>query len=194
MEKMLLQEKKDALKEVLNNYGWSEEEILEEGLENIAEDFLILTEEEAEEEAKQQLHNLFDECGYNFLNLNLCYYLDESWFKEYFEESYNYYIEDIKYEKGRLEKEMEDAGVETEEEYLGYLVNTIDDYIEEFKCLYGEEELNEVIKRNPSIIDEESLIDDIILNDGRGSIISSYDGQENEAFIHNKWYFIYKIN
>lgn len=192
---MLLQEKKDALKEVLlNNYGWSEEEILEEGLENIAEDFLILTEEEAEEEARQQLHNLFNECGYNSLNLNLCYYLDESWFKEYFEESYNYYIEDIKYEEGRLEKEMEDAGVETEEEYLYYLVNTIDDYIEEFKFQYGEEELNEVIKRNPSIIDEESLIDDIILNDGRGSIISSYDGQENEAYINNKWYFIYKIN
>ena len=192
---MLLQEKKDALKEVLlNNYGWNEEEILEEGLENIAEDFLILTEEEAEEEARQQLRNLFNECGYNFINLNLCYYLDEAWFKEYFEESYSCYIEDIKYEEGRLEEEMEEAGVETEEEYLYYLVDTIDDYIEEFKFQYGEEELNEVIRRNPSIIDEESLIDDIILNDGRGSIISSYDGQENEVCINNEWYFIYKIN
>lgn len=192
---MLSQEKKDALKEVLlNNYGWSEEEILAEGLENIAEDFLILTEEEAEEEARQNLRNLFNECGYDSTNLNLCCYLDEAWFKEVFEESCINYIEDIKYEEGRLESEMEEAGVETEEDYLEYLVNNTNDYIEEFKFQYGEEELNEVIKRNSSIIDEESLIDDIVLSDGRGSIIGDYDGQENEAYVNNTWYFVYKIN
>lgn len=38
--------------------------------------------------------------------------------------------------------------------------------------------------------DDERYIDDVLLGDGRGSILASYDGEENEA----GEYFVYRIN
>lgn len=41
-------------------------------------------------------------------------------------------------------------------------------------------------------IDIDSLVEEIIQVDGRGHIISSYDGNEYEANVNNKWYFVYR--
>lgn len=66
-------------------------------------------------------------------------------------------------------------------------------------------ELIEDVKTNPMYyIDEfsldmedfvnvEDLVDSVITNDGRGHIISSYDGNEYEARVNGEWYFVYRI-
>lgn len=62
------------------------------------------------------------------------------WFQKTMEESNKLYIEDIKYEEGRLEKEMADAECQSEDEYLEYLNGQYDDPIEWYVWNFGEEE------------------------------------------------------
>lgn len=197
---MLNEELKKAIlkKCLLDDYGYTDEEAEEEA-NNYLENYLILTDEEAEEEAIESIKNTLEDCGYNCLNLNLSYYLDENFFKEIFEEHYLYYIEDIEEEgsieyDNRLVEEMAEAGVESKEDYLDYLLNSINDYIEEYIFQYGEDNLNAIIKEHPECIDIDTLIDDILNCDGRGSTLSSYDGVEHEIKLNNNFYYVYKLN
>ena len=199
--KMNMEEiKKNVLVECLvKNYSYEEDEAREEA-ENNKDDYLVLTYDEAEEAAREDIKNTLEDCGYKCLNLNINYYLDEDFFKEIFEEQYQFYIDDIREEpasldefKNRLEEEMHEVGVDTEEEFLEYLLNSINNYVDEYIFQFGEEGLNDIIKNNPWCIDEEKLIDDIILNDGRGSL-AYYDGIEHEVFYNDEWYYIYKQN
>lgn len=197
---MLNEELKKAIlkKCLLEDYGYAEEEAIEE-TENYLDDYLILTDEEAEEEAIESIKNTLEDCGYNCLNLNLNYYLDDDFFKELFEEHFYYYIEDIEEESSieydnRLDEEMAEAGVESKEEYLDYLLNSINDYIEEYIFQYGEDSLNTIIEKHPECIDIEALIDDILNCDGRGITLSSYDGVEHEIKLNNNFYYVYKLN
>ena len=43
-----------------------------------------------------------------------------------------------------------------------------------------------------NFIDIDSLVEEMIQVDGRGHIISSYDGNEYEANVNNNWYFVYR--
>ena len=43
-------------------------------------------------------------------------------------------------------------------------------------------------------IDRDEFIDDVIIADGRGPTIASYDGEENEVQYEGEWYFIYRTN
>jgi hypothetical protein len=43
-----------------------------------------------------------------------------------------------------------------------------------------------------NFINIDSLVKEIIQVDGRGHVISSYDGNEYEANVNNKWYFVYR--
>ena len=43
-------------------------------------------------------------------------------------------------------------------------------------------------------IDKNKLFDDIILNDGKGNILSGYDGVEHEVEIEGDLYYVYRNN
>ncbi|MGL5188249.1 MAG: hypothetical protein ACRC7S_01165, partial [Cetobacterium sp.] len=63
----------------------------------------------------------------------------------------------------------------------------------EFRAQYGEDCFNDVIVNN-NLIEIEELISDIIDMDGRGHIISGYDGMEHEVCIDGETLYIYRTN
>ena len=84
---------------------------------------------------------------------------------------------------------MDDARVETEEEFLDYLVKDAGDPIEWFKDMFGMEEFNNTCEEY-DLIDWEAVIEEAIAVDGCGHFIATYDGEENEM----DEYFIYRLN
>ena len=166
-----------------------------------AGEYIVLTEEEAYNAAEESIRNLIEDLGLESFSkscqewiLDTC--VDKEWFDEYLEEYYTYYIDDIRDVKAvcegyetRLDEEMEDAGVETEEEFLYYLIedagNSIDWYID---C-FGYEEFKSVCEEC-DLIDWDSVIDEVISEDGVAHSIATYDGKEYEV----GEYFIYRLN
>ena len=166
-----------------------------------AGEYIVLTEEEAYDAAEENLREIIEECGlesfsecYQEWILDTC--VDKEWFDEYIEEYYTYYIDDIRDAKAdyeeyetRLEEEMDEAGVETEEEFLDYLIedagNSIDWYID---C-FGYEEFESVCE-DCDLIDWDSVIEEVISEDGVAHSIATYDGKEYEI----GEYFIYRLN
>ena len=165
-----------------------------------AGEYIVLTEEEAYDTAEEDIRNSIEECGiesfsecYQEWILDTC--VDKEWFDEYLEEYYTYYIDDIRDEEAnyeeyetRLDEEMDEAGVETEEEFLDYLIedagNSIDWYIDNF----GYEEFKSVCEEC-DLIDWDSVINEVISEDGFANSIATYDGKEYEV----GEYFIYRI-
>ena len=166
-----------------------------------AGEYIVLTKEEAYDTAEEDIRNSIEECGiesfsksYQEWILESC--VDKDWFNEYVEEYYSNYINDIKDEESgydeyetRLEEEMNDAGVETEEEFLDCLIedagNSIDWYID---C-FGYEEFKSVCEEC-DLIDWDSVIEEVISEDGLAHSIATYDGKEYEV----GEYFIYRLN
>ena len=55
----------------------------------------------------------------------------------------------------------------------------------------GNDSLYEIISK---LGDWDYFVKDSILADGRGHFLSSYDGNEEEIYYENIWYYIYRIN
>ncbi len=158
--------------------------------------YRVLTDEEAEKEFKIYQENFFDDIGLsgystNFQNWIKENALDKDYFDDIVREDYENYIEDIKYEgEDRLQKEMEDAGVETEEEYLEYLIDNAGDSIEYIVDNFGSDYLDEILQNNPWLIDLDKVIEEIKSWDGR-SCLAYYDDVELEL---DNDYFAYRID
>ena len=166
-----------------------------------AGEYIVLTEEEAYEEAEESIKDTIEECGIESFSecfqewiLDTC--VEKEWFDEYLEEYYLNYIDDIRDVKAiyeeyetRLDEEMEDVGVETEEEFLYYLIecagNSIDWYID---C-FGYEDFKTTCEEN-DLIDWDSVIEEVISEDGLAHSIATYDGKQYEV----DKYFIYRLN
>ena len=166
-----------------------------------AGEYIVLTEEEADEAAEENLKELINELGLqsfteDFQQWILDNCVDSDWFAECLEDYYTSYIEDIRYEESdyegyesRLAEEMNDAGVDTEEEFLECLIESAGDPIEWFKDTFGMEEFTNTIEEY-NLIDWEAVINEAIEVDGCGHFIATYDGEENEM----GEYFIYRLN
>lgn len=104
-------------------------------------------------------------------------------------------IEDIKSELENITEEYdntfsyyrEEYEVLTDSEAEDRMEEELDNYIEE--CIYPEIK-DEHLRR---YFDEEAWKHDARM-DGRGHIISRYDGEENEEQVNGTWYFIYRQN
>ena len=166
-----------------------------------AGEYIVLTEEEADEAAEESIKELINDMGLesfteDFQQWILDNCVDSDWFAEYLEDYERGYIEDIRCEESdyeeyetRLAEEMEDAGVDTEEEFLEYLIECYDDPVEWFKDMFGMEEFTNTIEEY-NLIDWEAVINEAIEVDGCGHFIATYDGEENEM----GEYFIYRLN
>ena len=175
------------------------EEIMINGYDEIEVDgatYKILTDEEAEEEFKSYQENFFDDIGLSGYSENFQTWikenaLDKDYFDDIVRESMESYIEDIKYDgEDRLSEEMEDVGVETEEEYLDYLIDNAGDSIEYFEVNFGGDYLDEMLQDKPYLIDLDKVIEEIKSWDGRGCI-AYYDGEELEL---DNDYFAYRVD
>lgn len=91
-------------------------------------DYYVVTEEEAEELAKEDIRNLFDDLGLDsfapdFKDWIIMNALDNDWFEDAVKESFEYYVEDIEDEassmgyENRLIEEMHDHQVLSDEDF-----------------------------------------------------------------------------
>ena len=164
-------------------------------------EYMVLTDEESEEEFYNYESELIEECGLNaFSDWAKDYiienFLDVDWFEDFYRVDCEGYVNDIETESAssdeytnRLEEEMAEAECTDIEEFIDYLVDSIsDDFVGNFKFDFGEEMLTEVVMNN-NLLDIDAVIDYIKEEDGRG-IIANYDGIENEE----GEYYIYRTN
>lgn len=150
------------------------------------------TEQEAEEAAVEQVKNLLDSEGISFLNwecmsADIADFVDTEWFDTAKRENYEAYVEDIRDEwedddKTRLEVEMENAGCETEEDFIDYLCDSWPDSIEWFRFTFGDAELDSVVINNPNVVDIDKLAQYVVDTDGAANTLASYDGEEVELY------------
>ena len=185
----------NKIKESVNNDGISE-------IKN-GERYMVLTDDEAEEEFYNYESDLIEEFGLDaFTDWARDYIIENclavDWFEDYFREDYESYANNIETESAssdeyanRLEEEMAEAECADVEEFIDYLVDSIsDDFVEEFKFNFGEKMLTEVIMNN-NLLDMDAVVDYIKETDGNGrGILATYDGVENEE----GEYYIYRTN
>lgn len=198
-----MEEKIKVLAEFL---GIKESEILKGYRDNMfetsdGEEYLVVTDEEADDEFYNYEAELIDELGLDaFTDWAKDYIIencvDTEWFENFYYEDYESYANDIETEssssdeyENRLEEEMTVAEVDTKEDFVEYMVDRIrNDLVEEFEFNFGKDMLRDVVSRY-DLLDVDAVIDYIKEQDGRG-ILASYDGKENEE----GEYFIYRIN
>ena len=147
---------------------------------------------DAEDAAVEQVKNLLDSEGISFLNwecmsADIADFVDTEWFDTAKRENYEAYVEDIRDEwedddKTRLEVEMENAGCETEEDFIDYLCDSWSDSIEWFRFTFGDAELDSVVINNPEVVDIDKLAQYVVDTDGAANTLASYDGEEVELY------------
>ena len=166
-----------------------------------AGEYIVLTEEEAYEEAEENLRNIVYDLGLQSFSkdfqewiLDTC--VDKEWFDGYLEEYYLDYINDIRDEESgydeyetRLDEEMDDAGVDTEEEFLYCLIDDAGNSIDWYIDCFGYEEFKYICEEC-DLIDWDSVIEEVISEDGIANSIATYDGKEQVI----GEYFIYRLN
>ena len=196
----------ERIKVLAEFLGIEESEILKGYRDNIfetsdGEEYLVVTDKEADDEFYQYEENLIDELGLDAFSdwakdyiIENC--VDTEWFENFYYEDYESYANDIETEsassdeyENRLEEEMAEAECTTIEEFVEYMVDRIrDDLVGQFEFDFGKDTLRDVISRY-NLLDTDAVVDYIKEQDGRG-ILAGYDGIENEE----GEYFIYRIN
>lgn len=162
-------------------------------------EYLVLTEEEAEEKHLEYIENFIDDLGIegftpSFQEEILNNYIDDGgYFDDCLREHYESCVEDIKHEDGRLEEEMEDAECETEEEYIEHLIETAGDAKEYYKDNFDNEWFTKQVKENCSL-DIEAISQAHIDADGIAHSLARYDGKEYEEDVDGETYYIYRTN
>lgn len=197
--------KKEALAEDL---GVVEEDVIEKE-DNVyevdGEEYLVLTDDEAEKEFKEDGESLIDEIGIesftenfkDYIRLNLIATKDVL---SVIEEMMENYVNDLDEEE--LRDELEAHGLLSEDEELlkedinAFKIDLIDDLVNEIEDptdwlieQFGEKEFWTMMK---DYIDMDEIIDTIKEWDGRGQILAQYDGIERE--IYGTDYYYYRID
>ena len=197
---------KERIKVLAEFLGIEESEILKGYRDNIfetsdGEEYLVVTDEEADDEFYDYEAELIDELGLDAFSdwakdyiIENC--VDTEWFENFYYEDYESYANDIETESAssdeyanRLEEEMAEAGVDTIEDFVEYMVDRIrNDLVGQFEFDFGKDTLRDAVLRY-NLLDVDAVIDYIKEHDGR-CILASYDGRENEE----GEYFIYRLN
>ena len=162
------------------------------------EEYAIASSEaEADEAAKKEVITLIDELGVEALywdNMGgLENFVDMDWAEAAVRESMESYANDIEDEEAsdagyesRLAEEMAEAGVETKDEFIDYLVENAGNPAEYIKDNFGEEFLIDHI-------DDDKAAEEVLEMDGRGHLLSRYDGKEVTHEFDGTTYYIYRI-
>lgn len=169
---------------------------------NMGEEYLVVTEGEAYDLAKDDVLNLFDELGLeSFTDYAQDYiinnFVDTEWFEDALREMEEYYVEDIKSESAssdeyetRLEEEMADAGVDNEDDFVEWLIEQAGDPVEYYKFNFGDKAFSQVVKSN-NLIDEDAMAEWVVDEDGPANSLARYDGEEIDL---DGNYFAYRQN
>lgn len=155
------------------------------------EEYLVLDEDEAYDEEKEYILNIFDELGvFGTLgdsNYSLISdFIDEDFFEDIFREEsesdVNYLEDDEVIEEAKsYDIETEDLDIEDiRDALISAKLDSIKDFIKEYYFVYGSKDMDQIFKHNSDAIDLEGLAEKCIELDGVGHNIAGYDGQEIE--------------
>lgn len=160
-------------------------------------DYLVVTEDEARELAEDDIRNLFDELGLEsftqgFRDWIIMNALETDWFEYAVRESYESYVDGIKYEEGRFEEEILDAGIISEEDvengydedeaaekYVDYLVENAGDPVDYCGDNFGWDWVTQMANDH-GLIDMDVVVEECIDQDGIAHFIARYDGDEHD--------------
>ena len=152
-------------------------------------EYLVLTEDEREEEFYNYQTSLIEDMGLDAFSewaqdYIIDNFVDEEWFIEAMREHFEYYISDIREEpaddekfENRLQEEMAEIGCEDEEDFLNYHCS-LEEPIEWFLSNFSQNEFNAIVKEN-DLVYWDDVIDWVAREDGY-NCLSSYDSIEME--------------
>jgi hypothetical protein len=190
----------NKIKALVNNKGIDVNDIIEVQDNQLFivgnKEYYVLTDEEAQEIYEEMQRDFIKDLGLEEFTLmaqeyiiNNCLKID--WFNEGMIEYYQNYIDDM-YED-ELQEELDNYEVENEEELLECYTGSYSNGLQFYQEMYSSEELMELIERE-NLLDINKVIEYCQDIDGRGNIISSYDGEEDVEEVDNIDYYIYRIN
>ena len=183
----------------INNYGAEVKDI--EKIENNiftmnnGEEYYVLTNEEAQEIYVDLQTELINELGLEgFTEYAQQYIIDNclniDWFNEAMNESNENYVYDL--EEEDLQELLDEYDVETAEELINEFNSQYENGYQWYKENFGTEDIQYLINKH-DLLNIDAVIEFCQEVDGRGHIIASYDGIENEVEIDNTTYYIYRL-
>lgn len=103
-------------------------------------------------------------------------------------------LESIDFE-GKREELIDEAREKVREKIYDDTYDELDDPIEYFIRVHGfYRDVSELIKSGPVLIDDDKAAQDMVDQDGRGHLLSGYDGDENDQEYDGVTYYIYRTN
>ena len=172
---------------------------LEEINENIftidSEEYYVLTDKEAQEMYEEMQKELINEMGLEgFAPFAQEYIINNCLNMNYFNGALNEYNTEYVYDmyEDELEEMFDIWEVTNKEDLIVKLNNQYKNGLEFFKEIYSDREILNIIDKN-YLMDIDKVIEYCQEIDGRGHIISTYDGEENIIEVNNIDYYIYRI-
>jgi hypothetical protein len=183
----------------INNYGIEVKDIekIEDNIFTInnGEEYYVLTDKEAQEVYVDLQTELINELGLegftefaqqhiidNCLNIN--------WFNDAMIESNENYVYDL--EEEDLQELLDEYDVETAEDLINEFNSQYENGYQWYKETFGIEDMQYLIDKH-DLLNIDAVIEFCQEVDGRGHILASYDGIENEIEIDDITYYIYRI-
>ena len=184
----------------INNYGIEVKDIekIEDNIFTISngEEYYVLTDEESQEIYVDLEVDLINELGLEgFTEYAQQYIIDNclniDWFNNVMIESNENYVYDL--EEEELQELLDEYKVETAEELINEFNSQYENGYQWYKETFGTEDIQYLINKY-DLLDVNAVIEFCQEVDGRGHIISSYDGIENKIEIDDITYYIYRLN
>jgi hypothetical protein len=183
----------------INNYGAEVKDIekIENNIFTInnGEEYYVLTDKEAQEVYVDLQTELINELGLEgFTEFAQQYIIDNcldiSWFNEAMIESNENYVYDL--EEEDLQELLDEYDVETAEDLINEFNSQYENGYQWYKETFGIEDMQYLIDKH-DLLNIDAVIEFCQEVDGRGHILASYDGIENEIEIDDITYYIYRI-
>jgi len=115
--------------------------------------------------------------------------------EDYFEGEWDNSIHDINDIKAWFD-EYDEKKDDLIEQAIEEIVKDYDNPISWYKEQFGDEGLKAMVDNGNISIDYEALAEWVADNDGYGSMIASYDGEEHEVYLDSGYidFYVYKLN
>jgi hypothetical protein len=164
------------------------------------DEYMVGTDTQAHEAGVEYYNNLIDDMGYEAFSPSFVFsFIDEDRVEsEYVENETEHFKDMIEYEPEEWfdEDDVDEVTDEMIEDLAKSLAedryhSEVSHYIEnnDYEGLqnHGLIDINEYI-------DKDDLIESVIMTDGLGPALSSYDGEQHEYEINGTWYSVFRVN
>lgn len=156
-------------------------------VKSTGEEYIVADYDTAYDLAEQDVISTIDDLGIDaftpyFQEWIMDYAVNEDWFKDALAESQRYYYEDMdedEFIEVCKENDISPDDDNAIDELVDIYLNDIDDYVAEFKSIFGDSEFSTAVKEN-DLIDLDKVVEEAIRVDGIAHFIAGYDGEEIE--------------